>query len=107
MPLVLAPSYDDHTRAQIEEHLASVRARRMVAAMEFHAGRTAKLTHESDKLQAKVAKQYERLGKALDKLEAAEQAVMELLDKVEQTKQEYGLVIDMIEIHDVPSQTEE
>lgn len=107
MPLVLAPSYDDHTREQIENHLSAVRARRMVAAIEHHKGVTEKLTHESDKIQARIAREYEMLGKELGKLEAAELKVEERLVKLEALRQEYGLTVDMIELHGVPTEQED
>jgi uncharacterized membrane protein YdfJ with MMPL/SSD domain len=107
MPLILAPSYDDHTREQIENHLSAVRARRMVAAIEHHKGITEKLTYESDKIQARIAKQYEMLGKELGRLEELENKVQERLVTIEALRQELGLTVDMIEIHNVPTEMED
>jgi len=106
MPLVLAPSYDDNTREQIENHIEAVRARRMVAAIEHHQGVQLKLTHESDKIQARIAKQYDMLGKELGRLEQAEQKVLDRLTQLETLKQELGLITDMVELHDVPTEME-
>lgn len=107
MPLILAPSYDDHTREQIENHLSAVRARRMVAAIEHHRGITEKLEHESDKIQARIAKQYEMLGKEINKLEGAELKVVDRLNTIEALRQELGLTVDMIELHQVPTEMED
>lgn len=95
MPLVLADSFDDKTRDQIEAHLEAVRSRRMVAALEYHAGIKAKLEHESDKVRQKIARQYEMLGKELIRLESAEQKVFDRLEHLEALKQELGLITDM------------
>lgn len=107
MTLVLAPSFDEHTREQIEAHVADVQARRMLAAMEFHAGKNAKLQHESDKIQKRVARQYELLGKEIDALEKAENKVTDRLAGLEHLKNELGLVMDMIELHPVETEAEE
>ncbi len=107
MPLVLAPSFDAKTREQIEAHLEEVRGRRLVAAMEFHAGRHAKLSHESDKVQRQLAKAYEMLGKELDKFDALDQKIMDRLEKCEQLKQEIGLITDLIELHPAPTEQED
>jgi hypothetical protein len=95
MPLVLAESYDDKTREQIEGHVAAVQARRMVAAMEYHAGVRQKLNHESDKVRRKMERQYEMLGKELERLEAAEIKVLDRIETLEALKQELGLITDM------------
>lgn len=107
MPLVLAPSFDEQTREQIEAHIAEVQARRMLAAMEYHTGRNAKLSHESDKIQARVAKQYALLGKELDALEKAELKVIDRLAGLEHLKNELGLTMDLLELHPVETETEE
>lgn len=95
MPLVLAPSYDEHTREQIEAHVSAVQARRMVAAIDYHNGVKAKLAHESEKIQQRVARQYEMLGKELERLEAAENKVLARLETLEALRQEIGLIEDM------------
>jgi hypothetical protein len=100
MTLVLAPSYDDHTREQVEAHLDVVRSNRMVAAIEYHAGRKAKLEHESDKIRLRIEKQYAMLGKEIDGLEKAEEKVLKRLETLEALKQEVGLITDMVEIHE-------
>lgn len=98
MSLVLAASYDDHTREEIEAHLVQVRARRMVAAIEYANGVNEKLTHESDKIQRRMAKEYEMLGKELVNLEKIEDKVQERLIKLDTLRQELGLVTEMREL---------
>lgn len=107
MPLVLSPSFDDNTREQIEAHIADVQSKRMLATMEYHAGKHAKLSHESDKIQARVARQYELLGKELNVLEKAENKVIDRLAGLEHLKNELGLIMDMKEMHPVDTETED
>lgn len=107
MPLILAPSFDEHTREQIETHLRDVQARRMLAAMEYHAGKNAKLSHESDKIQQRVARQYEMLRKEINALEKAEYKVTDRLAGIEHLKNELGLITDMIELHPVETESED
>ena len=95
MPLTLSPSFDEHTRAQIENHVEAVRARRMVSAIEYHNGIQAKLTHESGKLQVRMSKQYEMLGKELERVENAENKVLARIETLEALRQEIGLIEDM------------
>lgn len=107
MPLVLAPSFDDQTREQIEEHLRAVQARRMLGAMEFHSGKNAKFKHESSKLQARLDAKYLMLGKELIALEKAENKLIDRLAELEHIKNELGLVNDLIELHPVATETED
>lgn len=101
MPLVLAPSYDDHTREQIEAHLEQVRARRMVAAIEYHNGVNTKLSHESEAIQRKMAKEYEMLGKELENLEKYECKVFDRMTKLDSLRQELGMTTEMLGLHQI------
>jgi chaperonin cofactor prefoldin len=107
MPLVLSPSFDEQTRDQIELHIADVQCRRLSAAIVYHQGANAKLNFESDKLRSRIAKQYELLKKELDVLEKAERKVQDRLANMQHLSNELGLVVDMIELHPVPSETED
>jgi hypothetical protein len=107
MPLELAPCFDDATREQIEQHVAQVQARRMVAAIEYHTGKDAKLSHESDKLEKRLQHKYEMLGKEILALEKAEGKVLDRLAELEHLKNELGLVNDMRELHQVPTEVED
>lgn len=95
MPLVLAPSFDEHTREQVEAHVTAIQARRMVAAIEHYQGVQQKLSYESEKIQKKMTRQYEMLGKELERLENAENKVLERLETLEALRQEYALIDDM------------
>lgn len=104
MPLILAPSYDEQTREQIEHFLEGIQARRMTAAVEYHQGKQAKLHHESDKIQAKVEKAYATLLRRIEASDKADAACAEALAKCEALKQELGLVMDMIDLDDPQSE---
>lgn len=106
MPLILAPSFDEHTREQVEAHVAEVQARRMLAAIEYHQGKETKLQHESDKIQARIARQYELLKKELDALDKAENKVQDRLAGLTHLLNELGLTHDMIELHQTPAEEE-
>jgi hypothetical protein len=105
--LVLTPSFDENTREQIELHIAEVQVRRLAAAMVFHSGQNAKLHFESDKIQSRIARQYEMLGKELAALEKAELKVQDRLANLQHLSNELGLVVDLLELHPVPTETED
>ncbi len=50
MPLVLAPSFDDHTREEVEAHLEQVRLRRLAGAMEYHQSKLLRLERDQGSL---------------------------------------------------------
>ena len=107
MALVLAPSYDDHTREQVEAFIAAVRARRMVAAMEHYQGVHTKLTGESQKIQDRMKRELEKLQKRIAKCEEAEGKVEESIQMLEMLRQELGLTVDMIELHTPATEKED
>jgi hypothetical protein len=94
--LVLQPSYDDKTRAEIEAHLDAVRARRMVAAIEYQQGVNLKLEHESEVSQRRVASKYAQLGRTLDTLDKSLERIEKLLVELETLHQELGLTEAML-----------
>ncbi len=96
--LVLAPSFDDHTREQVEEHLEVVRMRRIAAAVEYASSRMTKLENEEGSLGARLSRNYDMLGKALDRLDKDMVAVETYLQKCEMLKSEMDLVHDRIEL---------
>lgn len=107
MPLVLAASFDDHTREQIEAHVAEVHVRRMAAAIEYHQGKENKLQYESDKIQKRMAQKYVMLQKELIALEKAEIKVQDRLAELTHLYNELGLTNDMIELHQTPAEKED
>ena len=64
MPLILYPSFDDHTRAQVELHLEQVRLRRLAGALEYQQSKMLKLEKGENELQNKLIRHYEQMGKA-------------------------------------------
>jgi hypothetical protein len=69
MPLILSPSFDDHTREEVEAHLDQVRIRRLAAAMEFQQSRLFKLEKEEGELQARLIRNYDQLGRVLIRID--------------------------------------
>jgi hypothetical protein len=98
MTLVLAPSFDDHTRAQVEAHLDEVRARRIAAALEFQQSKMTKLETEGNMLEVKLYRNYQQLGKALERLDKEIEKVEAYLVTCEVIRGELGLVLDRIEL---------
>ena len=96
MPLILAPSFDEHTRAEIEQHILQVQSRRMVAAIEYQRGENAKLEHLAQKIRDKVQKQYTMLGKEIAALDKADEKVQHRMETIISLMSELGLVQDMI-----------
>jgi hypothetical protein len=96
MPLILKPDLSDLSAEEIEEHLMGVRARRMVGAVEYIAGKNMKLSYESVKIQKKVQMEYERLGRAINKLDAADELVQKHLLKIEELKSELGFTVSQV-----------
>ena len=107
MPLVLAPSFDEHSRAQIEEHIKQVQSRRMLAAVVYHQGVGAKLSYESDKIQARRQQKYDMLLKEIGQLDRILEKVENRLAEVQHLDNELGLVNDMRELHVVDSEKED
>lgn len=95
MPLILAPAYSDQTRAQIEQHLATIRTKRLSAALEYEIGRQSKLAHESDRVAKRVTAAYATLLKRVENLQKAETACEEQLAKCEMLRGELGLLTDL------------
>lgn len=98
MPLILAPSFDDHTRAEVEAHLEIVRARRIAAALEYQQSRIQKLTGEQDTLSQKLERNYDQLGKCLERLDRELLKAEDYLNKCTMLKSELGLVHDRIKL---------
>lgn len=96
MPLILQPSLDEHTREQIEAHVEEVRARRMVAVIEFNAGKQAKLENELNSVNRKLIQQYTMLGKEIEQLDRLDAKLSKRLETIAALQQEGGVVSDML-----------
>ncbi len=107
MPLVLAPSFDEHTREQIEAHIAEVQARRMVAAVEYHHGQRDKLVKETDKISARISRYYELLGKEIVQMDRLIEKIEERMQMLTALNNNRALVGDMIAAHIISDENEE
>ena len=96
MALVLAPSFDDHTREEVEAHLEQVRLRRLAAAMEYHQSKLMRLEREEGTLSNKLARQYDQLGKALLRIDNDIIKVEEYLNNCHMLRTELSLNMDRI-----------
>lgn len=94
MALVLQRTLEEMTTEELEQRLEMIRARRIVAAVEYVAGQGLKLEHEKDKVQRKLKGHYEMLGKELDRCDRAIFALENRIAAIEQLKQELGLLED-------------
>lgn len=94
MALVLQPTLADLSTEELEERIEVVRARRIVAAMEYVAGQELKLETERDKIHRKLKSHYEMLGKELDRCERAIYAAEQRVAAIEILRQEAGLLED-------------
>lgn len=96
--LVLQPSFDDKTRAEIEAHLEGVRARRMVAAQAYQEAKRLKMDHEVEQMKRKLEVRVQRLEKGLEVLDKAIARVEGIMVEIETFYQEIGLSEDMLVI---------
>lgn len=95
MPLVLAPSYDEQTRQQIEEFISTLQMRRMSAALEYQLGHAAKLERASEKLAKRAVAYYATLLKRIETAEKAADALQDQLQKCEMLRAEINLTNDL------------
>lgn len=98
MPLILANSFDEHSRAEIEAHLEEVRARRLVAAVEYQEGMKNKFLQEADKIRRRMQAEYKMLGKELARLEKAEDVVNKRLSRLNMLLSEHGLILESADV---------
>jgi len=98
MPLILAPSFDDHTREQVEAHLERVRIRRIAAVVEYQQGRLNKLGNEANTLEGKLNRTYNQLEKAIMRLDDEIAKIEVYLNNCQNLKNELGLVNARIEL---------
>lgn len=94
MALVLQRTIEEMSTEELEQRLEMIRARRIVAAMEYVAGQNLKLELEQDKVRRKLKGHYEMLGKELERCDRAIYALENRVAAIEQLKQEVGLSDD-------------
>jgi hypothetical protein len=98
MPLILAPSFDDHTREQVEAHLEQVRLRRLAGALEYQQSKALKLERENNNVTVKLANTYEKLGKALMRLDNELEKIEQYLGACQMLRTEADLTMDRINL---------
>lgn len=96
MPLVLAPSFDDNTRAQVEAHLEQVRLRRIAGVLEYQQGKMLRLEKDGNDVANKLIRNYEQMGKALVRLDKELEKVENYLQLCHQLMSEGDLIHDRI-----------
>lgn len=92
--LVLQLTLEEMTIEELEQHLEGVRARRIVAAMEYVAGEAIKLEVEKDKAHRKLKEHYVMLAKELDRCERAIYKCEERVVAIQVLKDEIGVMED-------------
>jgi hypothetical protein len=92
--LVLQPTLEDLTTEQLEQRLEGIRARRIVAAMEYIEGQHLKWEAETDKIRRKLMGHYEMLAKELERCERAISVCEQRVAAIEMLKQEAGVLED-------------
>jgi hypothetical protein len=94
MALVLQPELANMTTEELERHIEVVRARRIVAALEYVAGQELKLETERDKVHRKLKQHYEMLNKELERADRVIFALEQRVAAIELLRQEAGLMED-------------
>jgi hypothetical protein len=98
MPLVLAPSFDDHTREQVEAHLEQVRLRRIAGALEYQQSKMLRLEKDNNSVTNKLMRNYEQMGKALLRLDRELEKIEGYLASCQILKTEADLTMDRISL---------
>lgn len=94
MPLELVKSVHEMDRAELEALISVVQAKRMTAAVHYHAGVNAKLDHLATVARRKVESKRELLGKAIEGLDKALDRVTRYVDDLQILMHEYELAED-------------
>lgn len=95
MPLVLQPTINGTTREEYEAFLDAVRARRLVAAIEYLNAKQLSLDRESDVLQRKLDNAIKKLGGQIDRMTKLDEAIQTTLVQVETYRSELGFLEDI------------
>ena len=98
MPLILAPSFDDHTREEVEAHLEQVRLRRIAPVLEYQQGKLLKLEGEGNDVENKLIRAYSQLGRAIIKLDNELDRVEKYAQLCQTLMTEVDLVHDRISL---------
>jgi hypothetical protein len=93
--LVLQPEIWEIPIPELEDRIAAIRERRIVAAIEYAVGKSLQLEIDKDMVHRKLKAQYEMLGKELERAERVIYALNERLVKITQLKDEADLLEDL------------
>jgi hypothetical protein len=96
MPLVLSPSFDEKTRAEVEAHLDWVRIHRLAAALQYHQSQQQKFAIDGTRLGDRLNRAYVQLGGALRRLDRDMEMVTKHLETCTTLQQELGIVYDKL-----------
>jgi hypothetical protein len=83
------PTLDNLSRDEVEAYIETVRAKRMVATLEFFQTKNRKVELKQSKIGQRIQGKLDMLEKEIDKLEAAENKVSARLAEIEQLKHEF------------------
>jgi hypothetical protein len=87
--LVLMPTLDNLSRDEVEAYIETVRAKRMVATLEFFQTKNRKVELRQSKIGQRIQGKLDMLEKEIDRLEVAENKVSTRLAEIEQLKHEF------------------
>jgi len=96
VPLYTKPTIKDFSRAELEQRIEQVRARRMMIAFDYHASQQISMEQQADKTVRKFKEHGDMLGKELMRLDRALDAVENRVSKMSELQQEHGLLQDLI-----------
>lgn len=105
--LTLVPDIREQTREEIEAYLEHVRAKRMVAAVEFYTNKNEKIGHEADKVGRQMLRQKEMLGKELQRLDSALAKVEYRMQTIEAMQQTIGNLTEQMTVNTVGEDEED
>jgi hypothetical protein len=83
------PTLDNLSRDEVEAYIETVRAKRMVATLEFFQTKNRKVELKQSKIGQRIQGKLDMLEREIDKLEAAENKVSTRLAEIEQLKHEF------------------
>lgn len=95
MPLYTRLEIEHLPRNQLEVLVEDIRARRMMATIEYHSGVNAKLDKQISVISRRLKGEYDMLAKELTSAEKAIEKLDKRLVKIDALKQERSLHEDM------------
>lgn len=95
--LVLFPDIRTCDIKDFEAALTDIRARRTSIALEYIKGEQMKLTHSRDKVEQKLGRQYDLLGKDIEKLDGILSKIDDRLATIHGLRLDTGLLNSLID----------